>query len=100
MATRPISRNLRSTLGRQQCLFKRGYATEYKQPAAAISSQAEIDSARAYCVDLLRYASQPVLLYSCDLTFHSENTMFLHTYYQITFRQMLVMLMLPFVPLI
>lgn len=34
--------------------IKRTYATAYSQPAASTASEAEVNSARTYCADLLR----------------------------------------------
>ncbi|KAH0021817.1 hypothetical protein KCU72_g12846, partial [Aureobasidium melanogenum] len=55
-------RTLRRALGRQQCQFRRTYATEVQQPAATVSSEAEVGSARAYCLDLLRKYDTPSFL--------------------------------------
>ncbi|TIA12410.1 hypothetical protein D6C81_07567 [Aureobasidium pullulans] len=55
-------RTLRNVLGRQQCHARRTYATKVQQPAATVSSEAEVGSARAYCLDLLRKYDTPSFL--------------------------------------
>jgi NADH dehydrogenase [ubiquinone] 1 alpha subcomplex assembly factor 6 len=56
--TQTCYRSVRGVFATPKCHYTRNYATDVQQPAAIVSSEAEVGSARAYCLDLLRFVKK------------------------------------------